>query len=217
MSIERILPDLREEYTGDILREDSVQPSPFDQFRLWFDDAVAAEVPMPDGMTLATTDGAGQPSARIVLLRACDDRGLVFFTNYQSRKGRELEQSRYRAALLFWWQPLQRQVRVEGTIEKVSAAESDAYFASRPHASNLTAIASPQSQVVPGRQWLEERVARTREEWAGRDLVRTEGWGGFRLRPRAFEFWQGQPSRLHDRLRYRLSEDGHWLVERLAP
>jgi pyridoxamine 5'-phosphate oxidase len=180
------------------------------------DDVLELDVPLANAMTLATADATGQPSARIVLLKGFDERGLVFFSNYGSRKGRELENNP-KAALLFWWQPLQRQIRIEGVVERTDKDESDAYFMSRPRASNLSAMGSPQSQVIPGREWLEERVAELGAYWADKELVRPEGWGGYRLVPRTFEFWQGRADRLHDRLCYSLDQSGRWCIDRLAP
>lgn len=194
--------------------------SPLEQFRVWFDEAVAAGIPLANGMTLATTSPDGQPAARIVLLKGFDERGFVFYTNYDSRKGQEVEArdsvARGRAALLFWWEPLSRQVRIEGTVVRVSDEESDAYFASRPRESNLSAMASPQSQVVDSRGWLAERVRDLDRAWAGKALVRPPSWGGYRVVPERLELWQGRPDRLHDRLCYRW-ENERWRIERLAP
>src|SRR5262249_31239526 len=199
----------------DELREAAADPAPVRQFQLWFDAAVAAGLPEPNGMTLATCTADGVPSARIVLLKICDERGLAFFTNYQSRKGRELANNP-RAALVFFWPALERQVRVEGRVELVSADESDAYFAGRPVNSRLGAWASEQSAVIPSRDELERKrrvyVANSR---AGGGPRRPFG-GGFRVGPDVFDFWQARPSRLHDRLRYRRVA-GRWVIERLSP
>lgn len=216
MSQESKFLRLREEYSGIPLTEDSISVDPFQQFGRWFDEILELDIPMSNAMTLATVDRSGQPSARVVLLKACDGRGFVFYTNYTSRKGLEL-QDNPRAALLFWWPPVHRQVRIEGTVERVSLAESDEYFASRPRDSNLSAMASPQSQVVPDRRWLEERVSALRQSFAEQELARPADWGGFRLVPVRFEFWQGRPDRLHDRLCYSLEPAGGWRVARLAP
>jgi pyridoxamine 5'-phosphate oxidase len=205
--------DLRQTYDKGVLLESQAAASPFDQFTLWFDQALAAAVPEPNAMTLATVDASGQPSARTVLIKNFDARGFVFFTNYDSRKGHDLA-AEPRASLLFFWQPLERQVRIEGTVEKVSEAESDAYYESRPVGSRLGAWASPQSQPTT-REALEANEHRYREQF-GDDPPRPPHWGGYRLVPHALEFWQGRPSRLHDRLRYRLT-DGQWVIERLAP
>lgn len=212
---EKTFADLREEYDGIPLAEDAVADSPTEQFRRWFHDASTRNIRMANGMTLATATPDGRPSARIVLLKSYDERGFVFFTNYTSRKGQELEENRH-AALLFWWAELDRQVRIEGSIERVSAEESNAYFASRPRQSNLSAMASPQSQPVPGREWLEDKVEKLSETWAHRELERPSHWGGYRVVPEVFEFWQGRLDRLHDRLRY-VRHQGAWRLERLAP
>lgn len=213
---ERTFAELREEYAGEPLDEATVAADPVEQFRRWFDDAVRASIRMANGMTLATVSADGQPSARIVLLKGYDERGFVFYTHYESRKAAEIEASG-RAALLFWWQPIDRQVRIEGEIERVSKQESDAYFATRPRASNLSAMASPQSRSMPDREWLQARVADLEQQRGVDDvLVRPETWGGYRVMPRLVEFWQGRPNRLHDRLCYRRHEAA-WQVERLAP
>jgi len=205
--------DLRQSYDKGVLLESQAAASPFEQFSLWFDEALAARVPEPNAMTLATVDAAGQPSARTVLIKGYDPRGLVFFTNYESRKGLELAANPL-AALLFFWQPLERQVRIEGRMERTSAEESDAYYASRPVGSRLGAWASEQSRPVT-RADLEAREAAFRQRY-GDEPPRPPHWGGYRLVPTAFEFWQGRPSRLHDRLRYQRDGDT-WRIDRLAP
>ena len=203
-------------YDRGTLLEADVLADPLAQFGRWFEEAVAAAVPEPNAMTLATVSPAGDPSARVVLLKGVDDRGFSFYTNYGSRKGRELDATG-RAALVFWWQGLERQVRVEGTVERVSAAESDAYFARRPRGSRLSAVASPQSAVVPDRAALDALAAEVAARYAGaEDVPRPDGWGGYRVVPHAVEFWQGRTSRLHDRLRYARTGDG-WRIDRLAP
>jgi pyridoxamine 5'-phosphate oxidase len=210
-----IFEKLREEYEGSPLDESTLAASPIEQFERWFEEATAADMALVNGMTLATVDEHGVPAARVVLLKGVDARGFVFFTNYDSRKGRELDSTR-RAALVFWWAPLSRQVRVEGSVERVSDSESDDYFATRPRESNLSAMASPQSRPVENRAWLSERVAEVRQAWDGKALARPGHWGGYRVVPHMVEFWQGRRDRLHDRLCY-LREGGSWKIVRLAP
>ena len=196
------------------LREADMVPDAIAQFRVWYAEAQAAQIPDADAMTLATATAEGAPSARMVLLRGLDERGFVFFTNIDSRKARELS-ANPRAALLFFWGRLHRQVRIEGRVETVSALESDAYFRGRPRGSQLSAWASPQSQVIPNRAFLEERVSQRTAQFPA-EVPRPPFWGGFRVVPDTIEFWQGGENRLHDRLRYRRL-DGGWLRERLAP
>ena len=207
---------LREEYSGTPLDERTVAREPRALFDRWFEDAVRAGIRLANGMTLATVGPDGQPSARVVLLKSIDESGLVFFTNYRSRKARDLAWEP-KAALLFWWMPLERQVRIEGTVEQVAGEVSDEYFASRPRPSNLSAMASPQSDPVPDRRVLEDRVSELEAEWRDRELTRPAHWGGYRLLPEMFEFWQGRPDRLHDRIRYQRADDGSWQISRLAP
>jgi pyridoxamine 5'-phosphate oxidase len=202
------------ERTG-VLLEANVAPDPLEQFRRWYADAEAAEIRAPHAMALATSGADGAPSVRMVLLKGADEDGFVFFTGYGSRKGGELE-ANPRAALLFYWDPLGRQVRVEGTVAQVGAAESDAYFATRPRAAQLAAAASRQGRVLAAREELDARVAELEREHAGADVPRPDHWGGYRLRPETYEFWQHRENRLHDRLRFR-RDDGGWLLERLSP
>ena len=208
------IAQLRKNYTFGQLSEVEVPHNPLPLFQLWFDQAVKAECPEPNSMTLATANQAGNPSARIVLLKGADENGFTFFTNYESQKGRDLA-IRPQAALLFHWHELERQVRIQGIVERVSSAESDGYFQSRPAASRIGAWASPQSAVIPNREFLEEAEERFKAEF-GDAPPRPEHWGGYRLRPTEIEFWQGRPSRLHDRIHYKLNE-GHWQITRLAP
>jgi len=207
----------RKEYEQGGLEETTVDRDPIRQFAAWYDAAVAAALPEPEAMTLSTATPDGYPSARIVLLRGFDDRGFCFFTNYESRKGRELAAHPH-AALTFHWAALERQVRIEGRVERTTAAESDAYFASRPSTSRIGAWSSPQSEVIPDRDSLERLFARFRAEHPDDTAIpRPIGWGGFRVIPERIEFWQGRPSRLHDRIRFRRDASGGWIMERLAP
>jgi pyridoxamine 5'-phosphate oxidase len=208
------IAQLRKNYTFGQLSETEVPRDPMPLFKLWFDQAVQAQCPEPNSMTLATADQAGNPSARIVLLKGADQNSFTFFTNYQSQKGRELAM-RPQAALLFHWHELERQVRIKGIVEPVSATESDEYFHSRPAASRIGAWASPQSSAIPNREFLEQAEKRFQAEF-GDTPPRPEHWGGYRLQPTEMEFWQGRPSRLHDRIHYQL-EGSSWKIERLAP
>jgi pyridoxamine 5'-phosphate oxidase len=208
--------DVRREYGRAGLSEEDLAADPIDQFQRWLDQAMAADSQEFTAMILATADGAGRPSARVVLLKGVDERGFVFYTDYGSRKGRELRENP-RAALVFYWASLDRQVRVEGTVETTSRAESEAYFASRPLGSRLGAWASEQSRPLSGRAELERLWSETGERFPGGDVPLPDDWGGFRVRPEAIEFWQGRPSRLHDRLVYTLLPARGWKIERLAP
>jgi pyridoxamine 5'-phosphate oxidase len=198
------------------LLESDVDPDPLRQFGRWYDEARAAGVFEPDAVALATATLDGAPSARMVLLKGFDERGLVFFTNYESRKGRELE-SNPRAALLFHWKELGRQVRIEGTVERVSREETEAYVRTRARASQISALASPQSRVMGSREELEALVADCERRHAGSELPIPAGWGGYRLQPQVYELWQHGEARLHDRLRYRRDPAGGWALDRLAP
>jgi pyridoxamine 5'-phosphate oxidase len=209
------LADLRKDYSLAGLVEKDLARDPFRQFEKWFQEAEAAKLPEPNAMILATAARDGRPGARIVLLKGLDGRGFVFYTNYESRKGRELD-ANARATLLFPWIAMERQVTAEGPVARVTREESEAYFHSRPRASQLAAWASPQSTVVAGRAVIEESYRVIEKKYEGREVPLPPNWGGFRLAPETVEFWQGRRSRLHDRLRYR-REAGDWTVERLAP
>ncbi len=208
------IASLRQDYMGESLNEADVSADPYTQFQRWFDEALRAELPMVNAMTLATVGADGAPSARIVLLKGIDHNGFVFYTNYMSRKGRELA-GNPRAALVFHWTDLEREVRIDGCVEKVTAAESDEYFASRPLGSRHAAIASPQSEVVASRAVLEARFNAAAADH-GEAAPRPTHWGGYRVLPTSIEFWQGRPSRLHDRLLYTRQGD-RWTIVRLAP
>lgn len=208
------LAALRQEYMRAGLHERDLAPDPFVQFGSWFDEALRSGIALPNAMTLATATRAGRPSARTVLLKSFDASGFVFFTHYRSRKGREIEENP-QAMLLFRWGELERQVGIEGRVAKVSAAESDGYFATRPLGSRLSAIISPQSEPVVSREALETALEEASKRWRN-EPPRPPHWGGYRLVPERFEFWQGRRDRLHDRLCYRKT-DGAWKIERLAP
>ena len=210
------LADLRKEYSLAGLKEKDLAKDPFRQFDKWFQEVEAAKIPEPNAMTLATANREGCPSARTVLLKRLDGRGFVFYTNFESRKGRELE-GNPRAALVFPWVALERQVLVHGTVTKVSREESEAYFHSRPLASQLGTWASSQSAIISGRSGLEENMKAVEKKYAGQIVPLPPFWGGFRVVPETVEFWQGRRSRLHDRLRYRRETDGSWTIERLSP
>lgn len=209
------LSDMRKDYARDELDEAAAANTPLEEFRRWFNEALEHHVPEPNAMTVATVGADGRPSTRIVLIKAFDEHGLVWFTNYESRKGHDLAIHPY-AALQFHWVELERVVRVEGPVERVSAQESDDYFSSRPLDSRIGAWASPQSQVISSRAVILENAARYALKFRLHP-PRPDHWGGYRLKPETWEFWQGRKSRLHDRLRYRLQADGSWLRERLAP
>lgn len=211
------IADLRKEYSRQTLRRAGVEADPVRQFARWMGEAVAAELTDPNAMCLATADAAGQPSARTVLLKGFDERGFVFFTNYESRKGRELD-ANPRAALNILWQELERQVCITGGVGKISRGESEAYFHSRPRGSQLGAWASRQSAAVPDRESLERALEEAAARFAGREIPLPPAWGGYRLRPRSIEFWQGGANRLHDRLLYtRQDAEEAWRIERLSP
>lgn len=208
---------LRQDYRQASLDVSDVDANPFHQFGKWFQEAMQAELPEPNAMTLATATTAGRPSARIVLLKGFDEKGFVFFTNYESRKGQEMLENP-QAALVFFWQGLERQVRIEGRIAKVQSEESTAYFQSRPKGSQIGAWASPQSRSIGSRAELEANVQALEEKYALAEVLpRPEHWGGYVVQPDLIEFWQGRPSRLHDRIQYVRQADGTWKIERLAP
>lgn len=208
--------DLRREFGLAGLSEADLAADPILQFQRWFDEMLESDPQDPTAMTLATVGRDGRPSARVVLLKGCDERGFSFFTNYNSRKGRDLAENSH-AALVFYWPGLDRQVRVEGVVEKTSREESEEYFRSRPPGSRLGAWASPQSEVIAGREELERRLREVEERFPDGEVPLPEFWGGFRLRPEMLELWQGRPSRLHDRLRYTRLANGSWKIERLSP
>jgi pyridoxamine 5'-phosphate oxidase len=208
------LESLRREYLGPPLRENEASTDPFEQFAHWFGEARVTEFD-PTAMALATATADGRPSARMVLLKGVDARGFVFYTNFESRKGRDLAASG-RAALLFYWASVERQVRIEGSVSRIADVEADAYFATRSVESRWGAHASPQSRPIESRDVLERTVEQVKARYAD-DVPRPPFWGGYRVAPDAFEFWQGQPNRLHDRLAYELSADGAWTRRRLAP
>lgn len=209
------LSSMRREYELAGLHEADVSRDPFEQFRRWFEEATARDRVEANAMTLATADAQGRPSARTVLLKNVDDRGFIFYTNLRSRKAAELDANTH-AALLFWWRPLERQIRIEGVVEHVPQSMAEAYFAQRPRGSQLGAWASRQSTIIEDRNVLEQRLETIEKEYAGREVPCPSFWGGFRICPHAMEFWQGRASRLHDRLRYR-REGSAWLLERLSP
>ena len=209
------LADLRQNYTLETLELHDLNPDPIEQFRTWLEDAIDAKLLEPNAMTLATVNERGQPSARVVLLKGLDARGFVFYSNYESSKAREMAENS-NVALVFNWLGLERQVRIQGEVQKVSREESLVYFRSRPHASQLGAWASHQSRVIEGREVLEERLAELQSEYQEGEVPLPDFWGGYAVRPHTVEFWQGRPSRLHDRFLYAQAGEG-WKIERLSP
>ena len=211
------MPDeINKHVVANILDESKVPANPINLFRRWFNEAIASGSRLPDSMTLATATRDGKPSARMVLLKGVEDDGFVFYTNYNSRKATEMDDNP-RAALVLYWSQLDRQVRIEGRVERISAAESDEYFQTRPRESQLGALASPQSEVIESREVLEENFRKLDEQYRDRPVERPPHWGGYRLRPDLIEFWQNREGRLHDRILYERQPDGSWTVKRLAP
>jgi pyridoxamine 5'-phosphate oxidase len=210
------ITDLRKEYSSQSLLETDVAESPVAQFSIWWQQALNSVIDEVNAMTLATASCDGLPSARIVLLKGFSEDGFVFFTNYKSYKAMQLEENP-KACLVFFWKELERQVRIMGLVKKVSAEESDSYFHSRPKYSRIGALASPQSKVIESRQWIDEEFVKLVEEYKDKDPQRPSHWGGYSIKPIIMEFWQGRPSRLHDRIQYTLEENGEWKIERLAP
>lgn len=210
------IADIRKDYRLKSFSEADADANAIKQFTKWWTEAIASEIDEVNALTLATCTRDGKPSARIVLLKGYDSNGFVFFTNYQSHKAKDLDENG-QACMVFFWKELERQIRVEGIIEKVSEAESDSYFFSRPYGSQIGAWASPQSRVIPSRLVIEENVKDLEKKFASAPLTRPPHWGGYRLKPALIEFWQGRPSRLHDRLQYTLEKNGEWKIQRLAP
>lgn len=208
--------DTKTDYSDKALYESHVDPDPLPLFQRWLDEAIAADIHLPEAMTLATATPDGRPSARLVLLKQVDERGFVFFTNYKSTKAGDLD-SNPQAALVFYWPQFERQVRVEGRVERTSVSESDAYFKTRPRDSQIGALASPQSEMIASREVLEQRAVELEKRYEGREVDRPSHWGGYRLRPERIEFWKGRPSRLHDRILYERIADDRWSISRLAP
>ena len=212
----RSLADIRENYALAALSIADTSASPFTQFSGWLDEALKSKLPEPTAMTLATVDSFGAPATRTVLLKGATEMSLSFYTNYESRKGRHMAENP-RVSLLILWKELQRQVSIDGAVEKTPPEDSDAYYQSRPYGHQIGAWASQQSEEIPNREWMEQREAQFRERYAEGGVPRPEHWGGYHVVPRRFEFWQGRPSRLHDRIEYRLDDDGMWTRRRLSP
>lgn len=212
----KLIADIRKDYTAETLLEKDVEANPIKQFQKWWGAAIASQILEPDAMTLATASSDGLPSARIVLLKDFNETGFVFFTNYNSYKAMQLEENP-KASLVFFWKELERQVRIVGLVQKIAAKDSDEYYASRPAGSRIGAWASPQSNVIENREWLEKEVKEVEEKFSEGEIVRPPFWGGYIVQPVIIEFWQGRSNRLHDRIQYTLDEDGAWKIERLAP
>ena len=210
------IADIRKNYSQKTLLENEAKANPIQQFAKWWDEAIASAIDEVNAMTLATASSDGVPSARIVLLKGFDEKGFTFFTNYDSFKGQQVAENP-KACLVFFWKELERQIRITGLIEKVPVEDSNTYFHSRPVDSQVGAIASPQSQVIENREWLDNHYKDVEKELNGTIIQRPRHWGGYIVKPVIIEFWQGRPSRLHDRLQYTLQENGEWKIERLAP
>ena len=210
------IADIRRDYSHKRLSEKDVNENPITQFGNWWEEAVHSKIDEVNAMTLATASQDGLPSARIVLMKGFNEKGFVFFTNYESYKGRQLAENP-KACLVVFWKELERQVRITGLVGKISAEESDEYFNSRPEASRIGAWASPQSRVIESRHWIDEKFNELVNKMEGTDIKRPPHWGGYLVKPVEIEFWQGRPSRLHDRIEYSLQENGNWKIERLAP
>jgi len=210
------ISDIRKDYSHKVLIESEVDHDPIKQFNVWWQDAVDAKIGEVNAMTLATASSDGMPSARTVLLKGFSKDGFIFFTNYNSYKGQQLSENP-KACLVFFWKELERQVRITGLVQKTSAEESNNYFQSRPKASQAGAVASPQSEVIESREWLDQQYKKILEEFDGKEIQRPIHWGGYIVKPVIIEFWQGRTGRLHDRIQYSLLEDGGWKIERLAP
>ena len=217
MSVDKAtVQNLRLDYKAATLLETDVHENPITQFDIWFKQALDAQILEPNAMTLATANQNGMPQARIVLLKEFDAQGFVFYSNYDSQKGLTLLENPY-AALVFFWGDLERQIRIEGVVERVSEPESEAYFKLRPRGSQLGALVSPQSTIIPNRHFLEERLQKLDKQYTDKQIPKPENWGGFRVIPNKIEFWQGRRSRLHDRIVYTHQKDGNWNIVRLAP
>lgn len=216
MSQKIITDQLRQEYKIDQLDESNVKADPFVQFESWFKEAISFPIKLPDAMLLATCDSNNHPDARIVLLKNLDEKGLTFFTNYNSPKAEQLSANKF-ASCVFWWPEMERQIRIRGAVKPTDERTSDDYFKTRPHDSQLAAHASPQSQQIADRKWLIDSFKKTEQHFENKEVIRPGHWGGFILNPESFEFWQGRENRLHDRLYYEKNKNSEWQIARLAP